>query len=52
MIYFNAVIFDPNIGEFKINLLPNFEVELGAVFLAEIEGCFGLLKTEEVRKNE
>ena len=36
----------------EIDLLPSFEVELGALFLAEIEGCFDLLMNKSIQKKE
>ncbi len=36
----------------EINLLQNFEVEKGALFAAEIEGCFESFQVEEIRKKE
>ena len=36
----------------EVNLLPNFEVELGAVFGAEIQGCNEALREGVVKKKE
>ncbi len=36
----------------EINLLRNFEVEKGALFIAEIERCFDNIQAEEIRKKE
>lgn len=34
----------------EINLLPNFEVELGALFMAEIQGCGETFQAGEIKK--